>query len=287
MIGIILSGGNGTRLFPSSKVISKQLHYVYDKPMIYYSLSTMMNLNIKTIIIITNSQFISTYKNLLGDGSHLGINLIFISQDKPNGIAESFILSKKYINNKKVCLLLGDNIFYSNYLLSRINSIKKNLNKNKASIVGYSIKNPNDYGVVKFKNNKIYSIIEKPKKFISNVAVTGIYFYPKNLKNYTNNMRPSQRGELEITSVNNKFLKNNLLELEILDDASMWMDLGNHASLLKGSQFIEAIEERKGFKIGCIEEIALKKNFIIKKDFFSLIKNFSKSNYTNYLKKLI
>ncbi len=287
MIGIILSGGNGTRLFPSSKVISKQLHYVYDKPMIYYSLSTMMSLNIKRIIIITNNHFIDTYRELLGDGSQLGINLNFISQDEPNGIAESLILSKKFIDNKNVCLLLGDNIFYSSYLYSRINTIKKNLNQNKASIVGYKIKEPNDYGVVKFKDNKIHSIVEKPNKFISNVAVTGIYFYPKNLKNYTDNLKPSSRGELEITSVNNKFLKNNQLELEILDDVSMWMDLGNHNSLLKGSQYIEAIEERKGFKIGCIEEIAFKKKFISKKDYISLIKNYPKSNYTNYLNKLI
>lgn len=287
MIGIILSGGNGTRLFPSTNVVSKQLHCVFDKPMIYYSLSLLINFGIKSVIIITNKEYISAYKKLLGDGKKFGIEITYIQQFKPRGIAEALLLSKKFIKNKNVCLLLGDNIFYSNSLLRRLPSIINNLDDDKATIIGYKIKKPNEYGVIQFKKNKIYKIIEKPKNFISNIAVTGLYFYPKSHENFTKNLNPSKRGELEITSVNNRFLISNKLNAEILDDGDLWMDLGNHNALLRGSQFIEAVENRHGFKIGCIEETSLKKGLISKKFLKELIKSYPNSDYKKYLMSIV
>lgn len=287
MIGVILSGGSGTRLFPSTIAVSKQLHCVYDKPMIYYSLSLLMNLDIKKIVIISNTEYIPLYKKLLGNGEKFGIQIHYICQPKPNGIAEALILSKRFTKNKNVSLLLGDNIFYSNDLLKKIKIIRNYLNQDKACIIGYNIKNPNEYGVVKFKNEVVTKIIEKPKNFISNVAVTGLYFYPKSHLNFVLNLKPSKRGELEITAVNNLFLENKKLEIETLSSGDLWMDLGNHDALLRGSQFVEAIEKRQGFKIGCPEEIALKKGFILKKQFKKYISMYPKSDYKNYLLSLI
>lgn len=287
MIGIILSGGKGTRLFPTSSVISKQLHHVYDKPMIFYSLSTMIQFGIKKILLISNPEYIENYKLLLGNGKNYGVEIIYLKQNEPKGIAEALIISQDYTRNQNICLLLGDNIFYSNRLIERVNIIKRNLKNNFATVVGYKIKNPNDYGVVKYFKNKPLKIIEKPKSYLSNIAITGLYFYPKTTPFYVKDLKPSKRGELEITDVNNNYLKKKLLKIEILDDNSVWMDLGSHSSLLKGSQFVEAVEERTGYKIGCLEEAAYKMNFISKNKLKKLIKSYPKSSYTDYLNSII
>ena len=286
MKGIILSGGLGSRLFPITLSISKQIIPIYDKPMIYYPLSILMLAGIKDIIIITNKEYIGIFKNQLGDGSSLGIKISYEIQNKPNGIPEAFLISEKYLNNEEVLLILGDNLFYGQQLGSILkNSFNK---KNGAKIFLHQVKNPNEYGVVELDNkNKIKKIIEKPKKFISNYAITGLYLFDSKVLSLSKKLRPSKRNELEITDLLNLYLKKNKLKYEVLGRGFTWFDAGTHDSLLLASEFIKAVEERQGFKIGCIEEIAYRNNWIKDKNLKKTILKFKNSSYGKYLSKIL
>jgi glucose-1-phosphate thymidylyltransferase len=284
--GIIMAGGSGTRLHPLTKVISKQLLPIYDKPMIYYSLSVLMLAGIKKILIISTPQDTPIFKKLLGDGNNLGIKLHYKIQQSPNGIAEAFIIGEKFIGSDNVCLILGDNIFYGqgfSTLLKKSSSLSEG-----AIIYSYKISEPKRYGIVEFyKNLKVKSIEEKPTNPKSNYAVTGIYFYDNKVINYAKNLRPSTRGELEITSINKKYLKNNNLKVEILGRGLAWLDTGTAKSLLNAGQFVQTIEERQGFKIACLEEIAYNNNWIDKKKIISLAKSYKNVSYSQYLLSII
>jgi len=288
MKGIVLSGGLGTRLHPSTIAISKQLLPVYDKPMIYYPLSVLMLAGIREILIITTAKDIQSYKRLLGNGHQIGIKIFYKIQTKPRGLVDAFTIGKKFIGKSDVCLILGDNIFYGDGLISylerSINIVKK---KNNAVIFTYPVSNPNNYGVLKSKNNKIISIVEKPKKTLSKQAVVGIYFYPNSLLNYVKSIKPSKRGELEITDLNNMCLKNKKLEVQKMGRGFSWHDAGSPDNLLEASQLMQIIEKRIGYKIGCIEEVALHNDWINKEDLKKIIKKYINSEYGNYLKRLI
>jgi glucose-1-phosphate thymidylyltransferase len=267
--GIILSGGSGSRLYPLTLGVSKQLLPIYNKPMIYYSLSVLMLANIKKILIITTPQDKSNYQRLLGDGSDLGIDIQYKIQDQPRGLAEAFIIGKDFINKDNVCLILGDNIFYGSNFSEKLKKSFVNLKNNKATIFGYPVSDPERYGVVQIDNkgNPI-KIVEKPKKNISNLAVTGLYFYPNDVVDKVKKIKPSHRAELEITSVNELYLKEQRLDLEILNRGFAWLDMGTNESLIDASIFVKAVESRQGLRIACIEEIAYKKNFINKKKIY-------------------
>jgi len=288
MRGIILSGGLGTRLYPSTIAISKQLIPVYDKPMIYYPLSVLMLAQIREILIITTIKDLNSYKSLLGDGSRIGIKIFYKTQTKPKGLVDAFKIGKKFIGKKDVCLILGDNIFYgdglTSYLDRSINIVK---HKNNAVIFTYPVSNPSNYGILESKNNKITAIIEKPKKTRSKEAIVGIYFYPNSLLKYLKLIKPSKRGELEISDLNNIFLKNKKLEVQEMGRGFSWHDAGTPDNLNEVSQLMQIIEKRIGYKIGCIEEVALQNNWINKNDLMKTIKKYNNSEYGNYLKKLI
>ena len=286
--GIILSGGSARRLYPLTLGVSKQLLPIYNKPMIYYSLSVLMLANIKKILIITTPQDKSNYQRLLGDGSDLGIDIQYKIQDQPRGLAEAFIIGKDFINKDNVCLILGDNIFYGSNFSEKLKKSFVNLKNNKATIFGYPVSDPERYGVVQIDNkgNPI-KIVEKPKKNISNLAVTGLYFYPNDVVDKVKKIKPSHRAELEITSVNELYLKEQRLDLEILNRGFAWLDMGTNESLIDASIFVKAVESRQGLRIACIEEIAYKKNFINKKKFIKLIKKFKDNAYGKYLVKII
>jgi glucose-1-phosphate thymidylyltransferase len=286
--GIILSGGSGSRLYPLTLGVSKQLLPIYNKPMIYYSLSVLMLANIKKILIITTPQDKCNYQRLLGDGSDLGIDIQYKIQDQPRGLAEAFIIGKDFINKDNVCLILGDNIFYGSNFSEKLKKSFVNLKNNKATIFGYPVSDPERYGVVQIDNkgNPI-KIVEKPKKNISNLAVTGLYFYPNDVVDKVKKIKPSHRAELEITSVNELYLKEQRLDLEILNRGFAWLDMGTNESLIDASIFVKAVESRQGLRIACIEEIAYKKNFINKKKFIKLIKKFKDNAYGKYLMKII
>ena len=285
MKGIILSGGSGSRLYPITLSISKQIIPVYDKPMIYYPLSVLMLSGIKDILVITNKEYINVFKKQLGDGSDLGINISYEVQKKPNGIPEAFLIGEKFIKNQNVLLILGDNLFYGQKL-GQI--LKKSFKHNSgAKIFLHQVKNPNDYGVVEFSNKvKIKNIIEKPKKFISNYAITGMYLFDKKVLSLTKKLKPSKRNELEITDLLKYYLKRNKLNFEILGRGNSWFDAGTCDSLLSASQFIKAVEDRQGFKIGCIEEISYLNKWINKKKLLELSRRYKNSSYGKYLKNL-
>ncbi len=285
MKGIILSGGSGSRLYPITLSISKQIIPVYDKPMIYYPLSVLMLSGIKDILVITNKEYINVFKKQLGDGSDLGINISYEVQKKPNGIPEAFLIGEKFIKNQNVLLILGDNLFYGQKL-GQI--LKKSFKYNSgAKIFLHQVKNPNDYGVVEFSNKvKIKNIIEKPKKFISNYAITGMYLFDKKVLSLTKKLKPSKRNELEITDLLKYYLKRNKLNFEILGRGNSWFDAGTFDSLLSASQFINAVEDRQGFKIGCIEEIAYLNKWINKTKLMELSRRYKNSSYGKYLKNL-
>jgi len=286
--GIILSGGSGSRLYPLTLGVSKQLLPVYNKPMIYYSLSVLMLSDIREVLIITTAQDNINYKRLLGDGSDLGMNIQYKIQDQPKGLAEAFIIGKDFIKKDNVCLILGDNIFYGSNFSEKINKSFVNLEKNYATIFAYPVSDPERYGVVQIdKNGKPKKIIEKPKKVISNLAVTGLYFYPNDVVEKVKKIRPSKRGELEITSINELYLKDQRLSLEILNRGFAWLDMGTNESLIDASIFVKAVENRQGLRIACIEEIAYQKNFINKKKFLRLISKFKNNSYGKYLSKVI
>jgi glucose-1-phosphate thymidylyltransferase len=289
MKGIILAGGSGTRLYPITKVTSKQLLSVYDKPMIYYPLSVLMLAGIKNILIISTPNDIDSYEKLLGDGKYLGINIEYAVQPKPEGLAQAFIIGEQFIGNDSVCLILGDNIFYGDGFRSLLKSAKMNVSKNnKAVLFSYYVNDPERYGVVEFdKNNKVLSLEEKPLKPKSNYALVGLYFYPNNVINIAKKVKPSNRGELEITSVNDSFLQNNNLDVKVLGRGFTWLDTGTNDSLLKASNFIQTIEKRQGLKVSCIEEIAFRMGYIDKKQLEKIIEPYKKTSYANYIKKLL
>jgi len=285
MKGIILAGGTGTRLYPVTKVVSKQLMPIYDKPMIYYPLSVLMIAGIKEVLIISTPEDLPRYMKLLGNGSNIGMKFEYIVQPSPDGLAQAFILGKNFIGNDNVCLILGDNIFYGNDMTRLLNNAVSNAEKdNKATVFGYHVTDPDQYGVVEFNNNgDALSIEEKPKNPKSNYAVTGLYFYPNDVVNKAIEVEPSKRGELEITSLNQNYLSEERLVVEIMTRGYAWLDTGSHKSLLEASTFIELIERRQGLKIACIEELAYKNGFITKEQLLRLAKPLSKNQYGQYL----
>ena len=282
MKGIILSGGQGTRLFPLTKSISKQLLPIYDKPMIYYPLSTLMSLGIKKFLIITNNFYLENYKLLLQDGSQWGIEIDYEIQENPNGIAEAFLIGKNFIDSDPVTLILGDNIFYGLDFNKEIIDINKN-----AYIYLFKVANPDRYGVANFKNNKIISIEEKPKNPRSEYAVTGLYRYPNNVIDYVKKIKPSKRNELEITDLNNLYIKKNKLNAIKMQKGSVWLDAGTTSSIVQASQFVQTIQDRQNILFGSPEEISLLNKWISKSKFIKHIKNSPENDYYKYLKKII
>ncbi len=288
MKGIILAGGSGTRLYPLTIAVSKQLLPVNDKPMIYYPLSTLISANIKEILIISTPEDIGLYKRLLGDGSRIGVKIDYAIQEKPEGLAQAFIIGKDFIGEDSVCLILGDNVFHGNGLDSKIKQIKESVDSNvEAYIFGYKVKNPERYGVAEFnKELDILGIEEKPKKPKSNYAVVGLYFYPNNVINLVNQVQKSERGELEITTLNNLYIEENSLKIKLLENNFFWLDTGTHDSINEASIYIKTIENRENIKIGCIEKTALDRNFISKDDLKKSIEYYGDNEYSQYLKKL-
>ncbi len=288
MKGIILAGGSGTRLYPITKIISKQLLPIYDKPMIYYPLSILMLAKIKEILIISTPRDLPKFKELFGDGSHLGLNLYYKEQPEPKGIAEAFIIGENFIGNDNVCLILGDNIFYGHGLPEILFEAKKEVENNSGAVVfGYYVNDPERYGVVEFdKDGNVLSIEEKPEKPKSNFAVTGLYFYDNDVIEISKMIKPSARGELEITDVNKEYLKRKKLKVKLLGRGFAWLDTGTHLSLIEASEFIATVEKRQGLKIACIEEIAYKNNWITKDELMKLAKPLMKSGYGKYLLKI-
>ncbi|NND63597.1 MAG: glucose-1-phosphate thymidylyltransferase RfbA [Flavobacteriaceae bacterium] len=284
MKGIILAGGSGTRLHPLTLAVSKQLMPVYDKPMIYYPLSTLMYAGIREILIISTPQDLPLFKKLLGDGRKYGCEFEYAVQEHPNGLAEAFIIGKEFIGNDKVALILGDNIFYGSGLKELLRS---NNNPDGGIIYAYHVLDPERYGVVEFDNEgKALSIEEKPQQPKSNYAVPGIYFYDNKVVDIAANIEPSKRGELEITDVNNEYLKRGKLSVSILDKGTAWLDTGTFASLMQASQFVEVIEERQGLKIGAIEEAAYEMGYITKEQLVKLAEPLLKSGYGKHLMQL-
>jgi glucose-1-phosphate thymidylyltransferase len=288
MKGIILAGGSGTRLYPITKAVSKQLLPIGGKPMIYYPLSVLMLAGIKEILIISTPLDLPLFKRLFGDGRDLGIRLEYEEQPSPDGLAQAFIIGEKFIGNDDVCLILGDNIFYGDELSKILKKAAENVNKdNLATIFGYYVKNPERFGVVEFdSNDKVISIKEKPKIPKSNYAVVGLYFYPNSVINIAKNVTPSDRGELEITSVNQAYLKENNLKVELMGKEYKWLDTGTNESLIEASSFIESLEKEYDFKIACIEEIAFKKNYISSEQLIEIARKMIKNQYGEYLMKI-
>ncbi|MGD9580895.1 MAG: glucose-1-phosphate thymidylyltransferase RfbA [Vampirovibrionia bacterium] len=285
MKGIVLAGGSGTRLYPVTQCISKQLLPVYNKPLVYYPISVLMLAGIKDILIISTPKDIHRFKELLGDGSNLGINLSYSTQEKPNGLAEAFIIAEEFIQDDEVALILGDNIFYGQAFSSILKDAVNN--KNCARVFGYKVKDPSNFGVVEFNSDrKVLSIEEKPLKPKSSFILTGLYFYDNRVIEIAKQLKPSQRGELEITDINKYYLNEDNLNLHILGRGFAWFDTGTHESMLEASQFIETIEKRQGFKIACLEEIAYYKNYISKSDLIKIAEPLSNSEYGKYLLEL-
>ncbi|KLE01521.1 glucose-1-phosphate thymidylyltransferase RfbA [Aliarcobacter butzleri] len=285
MKGIILAGGSGTRLYPITKGVSKQLTPIYDKPMIYYPLSVLMLAGIKEILIITTPEDQSNFINLLGDGSDLGIKFSYVIQPSPDGLAQAFILGEKFLDGDDACLVLGDNIFYGHGLTNLLAQSVKNIkDENKATVFGYYVKDPERYGVAEFNDNgDVISIEEKPKEPKSNYAVVGLYFYPNDVVKKAKNVRPSNRGELEITTLNQDYLSENRLKVELMGRGYAWLDTGTHESLLEASSFIQTIENRQSLKVACLEEIAYEMGYISKEKLLELAEPLKKNQYGQYL----
>lgn len=285
MKGIVLAGGSGTRLHPLTIGVTKQLLPVYNKPMIYYPLSVLMLAGIKDILIITTPEDNAQFRRLLGDGSHLGVHFTYAEQPKPNGLAEAFIIGKEFIGNSSVCLVLGDNIFYGSQLAALLKKAREKTSG--ATLFGYEVKDPGRYGVVDFdENGKALSIEEKPKIPKSNIAVTGLYFYDNQVVDIAANLKPSARGELEITDVNQHYLKRGQASVHVMGRGFAWLDAGTYESLMQASQFVQVIEERQGHYIAALEEISYHQGFITKEHFKELARKLGKSAYGQYLKEI-
>lgn len=289
MKGIILAGGSGTRLYPLTTVISKQLMPIYDKPMIYYSLSVLMLAGIKEILIISTYKDLPSFKRLLGDGSNIGMKFDYIAQPSPDGLAHAFILGKYFIGNADVCLILGDNIYYGHGMTEMLaNAVSNSKDKNIATIFGYHVNDPDSYGVIEFdQTGKVLGIEEKPKTPKSNYVVTGLYFYPNDVIKKAFEVVPSDRGELEITSVNQMYLSEERLRVEFLGRGFTWLDTGTHERLLEASNFVETVEKRQGLKLACIEEIAFDRGYINKDQLLELAKPLANNQYGQYLLRLV
>jgi glucose-1-phosphate thymidylyltransferase len=288
MKGIILAGGSGTRLHPLTQVVSKQLLPVYDKPMIYYPLSVLMLSGIREILIISTPQDLPNFKKLFKDGSQLGLNIEYAEQPAPDGLAQAFIIGEKFIGEEDICLILGDNIFYGAGLQKLLFEAVKDVKETgKAVIFGNYVNDPERYGVAEFdENNNVLSIEEKPLHPKSNFAVVGLYFFPNNVIEVAKKVKPSNRGELEITSVNQAYLEKENLKMQILSRGFAWLDTGTHEALTEATEFVKTVEKRTGLKIGCIEEIAFRMNYISKDNLYSLAEMYKKSGYGAYLKAI-
>ena len=282
MKGIILAGGKGTRLYPSTISVSKQLLPIYDKPMIYYPISTLLLAGIKDILIISTPQDIAQYQSLLGSGERIGVNFTYKIQEKPRGLAEAFILGEEFIGNDNVCLILGDNVFYGQGFSDIFNRIKKE--KNPATIFGYQVNNPKAFGVVEFDDDgNVISIEEKPETPKSKYAVPGLYFYDNSVIDIAKNVKPSERGELEITAVNNEYLKRKQLKVELLHRGIAWLDTGSPSNMLKAGMFVETVQSRQGLFIACIEEIAWRQGFITTEQLKQIGEELKQTEYGKYI----
>ena len=288
MKGIVLAGGSGTRLYPITKGISKQLIPIFDKPMIYYPISVLMLAGIRDILIISTPHDLPGFKRHLGDGKELGLRFEYAEQPSPDGLAQAFIIGEEFIGNDSACLVLGDNIFYGSGFSALLKESVKAADENKATVFGYYVNDPERYGVAEFDSDgNCLSIEEKPEHPKSNYAVVGLYFYPNSVVDIAKNIKPSARGELEITTVNQEYLKRRQLKVQTLQRGFAWLDTGTHDSLSEASTFIEVIEKRQGLKVACIEEIAYKKGWIDKEQLRALAQTMAKNDYGKYLLKLI
>ena len=283
--GIILAGGMGTRMSPLTKAVNKQLLPIYDKPLIFYPLSILMLAKIKDVLIIVNKGQLDQYKKIIPNGKKLGIKITYIEQDKPRGLPDAFILGEHFIKKQSVAMILGDNFFYGQSLSKMLNKCIK-INKG-AKVILHKVLDPEKFGVAKIKKNKILAIKEKPKKFVSDLAITGLYFFDKNVVKYSKQLKPSRRNELEITDLLNKYKKRNNLSAEFIGRGGAWLDTGSIEDFYKTSNFVSAIENQQGFKIACLEEISLNNNWITKKEIKASIKFYGNCQYSNYLKKII
>ncbi len=287
MKGIVLAGGSGTRLYPSTMVVSKQLLPVYDKPMVYYPISVLMLAGIKDILIISTPHDLPNFEKLLGDGSQFGVKFSYKLQPSPDGLAQAFILGEEFIGNDTVAMILGDNIFYGAGFSEALKNAAKRANDGMATIFGYSVKDPERFGVVEFDSNgKAISLEEKPKNPKSNYAVTGLYFYDNKVVEYAKNLKPSARGELEITDLNKIYLEKEKLYTELLGRGFAWLDTGTHNSLLKAGQYVQTIEENQGIKIACLEEVAYRMGFLSKSEILKNAENYKNNEYFSYVREI-